>query len=773
MFQGGKYMNKDFLRLLDISESYEEGINLIQANAESIDDEIAEAIFKRYKDFEIGEKRDWSRHWYKVAKGVAFLNKYFGLATEDLEKANDLISTVDLEIAHSATNIILSQIKSFYDPLSRILSEANSLATNLGVDAAQDTKKKFEEENNLAKECIRIANIFAEKSQNDDLRAEILLWEGIFTLLEHDLSDTFDKNKMKDLSDKAKGNFENVLTLSQDFSTKIICLSNLAKSWYDEDLNKSLNYLSQAKTELNGRKRQAKTEEEKVYLEELEIQQTKDLSHLFQKLNRFEDSYNILISAIDASEKKLWSLAAPNLIAEFLEKNQSLYVNMVNTCLELGKKEHEFNKKALEYAEMINARLFLDTWRTLSSSGTGANPELLNRRKRLLDEFYYLGINPSDEEINRLKEIQIEIGIVEQEIWKQSKIKIFFNEARPAKFDEIVRVVPQNGILVEYFVTSDKIFVFVVDDKVLDVIELNFDRSNLWQIIVMANIAIGCRLNYTTYNELEKKGIRLPWTELRNLNFLYKLLIEPISSYLMDKEVLYLIPHSELRNVPFQALYREIEDEKKYLIEDIAISYAPSISILRLLRQRERSLKTCFSAGVHENKGGTKKALEEAQMVADFFNTKAHPGTKEAFLSEAADYDMNHISCHSTDSSVVSIYNGLILEDGVLLPQDIRDIKCSLVTLSACKTYSDDVSNTRELAGLTGSFLKAGARSVVASLWPVHDTATYMLMEEFYRNLSRGEKKAKALQKAQIKVKKEFSSHPLFWAPFFLVGAHD
>jgi len=767
-------MNNDLMKLLDTCESFEEGVDLIRINAESINEELAMAILEKSRDFKIGERGAWFKGWYKEAKGAAFLNTYSDFAVKDLEKANNLLLILLPEVARSAANIVLSRIEYLYGTLSKILSELDALAINLGVDAAQDKKKEFEEKNKLARGYTKIANILAEKSQDNNLSAEILLWEGLFDLLECDLSDTFgEKDKIKHLSQKAKSNFEKVLTLSTDFFTKIRCLGNLAKCCYQEDLNKSLNYLSQAKIELNQRKMLTKTKEDKDLIEELQFQTTKDLSHVLQKLNKFEDCYNILLPTIDTLEKKLWSLMAPNLIDDFLEKNHSFYLDMIKVCIELGKKDQEFNRKALKYAEMINARVFLEAWRTFGTFGTGVESKLLERRKELLENLRYLGWGASYEDLDELKKIQNEIGMVEQEIWKQSKIIAFFNEAKPATFNEIVRLVPKNGILIEYFVTSDKIFVFVVDDKdLLKIVEIKFERSELWQVIEMANLAIGCRLNYTEYNKLEKEDIHLPWTDLKNLNFLYKLLIEPVSSYLMDKELLYIIPHSELRKVPFQALYKELEDEKKYPIEEIAISYAPSASLLRLLKQRERSFKTCFSAGVPESKRGPKKALVEAQMVADFFNTKPMHGTREA-LSGANKYDVIHISCHSSPESVVSIFNGLMLEDGVLLPQDVRDLKCSLATLSACKTYSDDTSETRELAGLTGNFLKAGARSVVASLWPVHVDATYILMKEFYENLSQGENKAKALQKAQIKVKMEYSDHPLFWAPFFLVGTYD
>ena len=103
-----------------------------------------------------------------------------------------------------------------------------------------------------------------------------------------------------------------------------------------------------------------------------------------------------------------------------------------------------------------------------------------------------------------------------------------------------------------------------------------------------------------------------------------------------------------------------------------------------------------------------------------------------------------------------------------------------LLTLSACETAMGD---KRAALGLAGVALRAGTRSVLATLWAVDDWATTHLMIEFYRLWKENPNwsKAKALQKAQtllldFKIKKNDGSnispysHPYFWAPFLLIG---
>jgi CHAT domain-containing protein len=73
--------------------------------------------------------------------------------------------------------------------------------------------------------------------------------------------------------------------------------------------------------------------------------------------------------------------------------------------------------------------------------------------------------------------------------------------------------------------------------------------------------------------------------------------------------------------------------------------------------------------------------------------------------------------------------------------------------------------------GLARAFLYAGARSVVASLWPVDDRATSLLMDDFYTGLEDGRSKARALADAQRALLHDPAyGNPFYWAAFKLTG---
>lgn len=98
-------------------------------------------------------------------------------------------------------------------------------------------------------------------------------------------------------------------------------------------------------------------------------------------------------------------------------------------------------------------------------------------------------------------------------------------------------------------------------------------------------------------------------------------------------------------------------------------------------------------------------------------------------------------------------------------------LPADLVTLSACQTGLGQVSG-EGIIGLSRSFLVAGARAVLVSLWSVSDAATAELMTAFYQGYIELDHKAVALQRAMQELrKKQEYAHPRFWAPFVVVGA--
>ena len=128
-------------------------------------------------------------------------------------------------------------------------------------------------------------------------------------------------------------------------------------------------------------------------------------------------------------------------------------------------------------------------------------------------------------------------------------------------------------------------------------------------------------------------------------------------------------------------------------------------------------------------------------------------------------------------------YNGSSIPQGVndeiLTAQEIANTDLSgldLCVLSACQTAQGDISG-EGVFGLQRGFKKAGAQSILMSLWKVDDEATCLLMTEFYRNwISQKMKKHDALEAAKNTVrnhKEKGWDDPKYWASFILLDGLD
>ncbi len=117
------------------------------------------------------------------------------------------------------------------------------------------------------------------------------------------------------------------------------------------------------------------------------------------------------------------------------------------------------------------------------------------------------------------------------------------------------------------------------------------------------------------------------------------------------------------------------------------------------------------------------------------------------------------------------------VDDGVLTAQEISylDLRgLHLVGLSACQTGEGEITGDG-VFGLQRGFKKAGAQSLLMSLWPVNDDATSLLMTEFYKYwISKGKTMREALELAKQEVrshKEKGWDSPKYWAAFILLDA--
>lgn len=112
------------------------------------------------------------------------------------------------------------------------------------------------------------------------------------------------------------------------------------------------------------------------------------------------------------------------------------------------------------------------------------------------------------------------------------------------------------------------------------------------------------------------------------------------------------------------------------------------------------------------------------------------------------------------------------VENGILTSREISmlDLRgTDMIVLSACQTGLGDIKEDG-VFGLQRGFKKAGAQTLLMSLWSVDDQATQLMMTSFYRALMEGKSRHEAFEEAQSQVRStpKFSS-PFFWASFIML----
>ncbi|MFN8758580.1 MAG: CHAT domain-containing tetratricopeptide repeat protein [Tagaea sp.] len=119
--------------------------------------------------------------------------------------------------------------------------------------------------------------------------------------------------------------------------------------------------------------------------------------------------------------------------------------------------------------------------------------------------------------------------------------------------------------------------------------------------------------------------------------------------------------------------------------------------------------------------------------------------------------------------------------DGLLTMEEILRLRLDAdwVVLSACNTASGDGDGAEAVSGLGRAFFYAGARALLVTSWPVETTSARLLTTDVFARQAADPRldRASALRRAMLGLIDTPAdgagfvyAHPIFWAPFLLVG---
>lgn len=281
---------------------------------------------------------------------------------------------------------------------------------------------------------------------------------------------------------------------------------------------------------------------------------------------------------------------------------------------------------------------------------------------------------------------------------------------------------------------------------------------------------------------------------------LYATLIEPAGDQLRGVGTICIVPDGALWNLPFQAL---VSSSDHYLIEDHALYYAPSLSVLREMSQEKEDRRSkgvsliAFGNPVigrdeqwNEELCPLPEAEREVGFIATTFTHRkvliGREASEKTFKAQATTYATIHLATHGVLDNRQPLYSHLLLtktqndpeNDGLLEAREIMNMKLNadLAVLSACETANGKIAPGEGVMGMSWAFFVAGTRSMLVSQWKVNSASTSQLMGNFYQALESREdyakgNKTRALQDAALKTMKDQRyRHPFYWAGFVLIG---
>ncbi|NOZ94200.1 MAG: CHAT domain-containing protein [Acidobacteria bacterium] len=293
---------------------------------------------------------------------------------------------------------------------------------------------------------------------------------------------------------------------------------------------------------------------------------------------------------------------------------------------------------------------------------------------------------------------------------------------------------------------------------------------------------------------------------------LFELLVAPVLTEIESARRLLIVPDGPLFQAPFAALVLPGEP-LRFLGVWKPLFFDASAGALVALRARDGKRRrgtgmVAFGDPLYPPGCPTVQALHlqplegsrtEVGMIAARFG-----GQAQLFLGRAASEQglrslrtrarYLHLAVHARSDPRFPLESALFLtippsgehsaeDDGVLHAWEIMDglhLDVEIVTLSGCSTGCGERIAGEGILGLARAFQHAGARTVVASQWPVADRSTSELMDRFYAGLASGLSTAEALQAARrafahAPIRLQDGNvmdvrHPFHWAAFQVIG---
>ncbi len=271
----------------------------------------------------------------------------------------------------------------------------------------------------------------------------------------------------------------------------------------------------------------------------------------------------------------------------------------------------------------------------------------------------------------------------------------------------------------------------------------------------------------------------------REGRWLFDNLLAPVASQVMAASALIVIADGALQLVPFATL---VMPDGRYLVEHAAVGGSPSVAVL-LRNVRPSALRDDVLVVAQPSPAGLEflsRAADEARGIARLYKrSRLFAGTEITpvdFLRQAGTVSSVHFSGHARVNDRQPAESALVFESSagstvLLTAREVAEGRLPnhpLVILAACSTGQGKMRRNEGVEGLTSSFLRAGARGVVATLWDIEDGVSASVFQSLHHSLRAGASPVAALQDAQLGMLRDADPRkrdPQTWGGIVVIGS--
>lgn len=361
-------------------------------------------------------------------------------------------------------------------------------------------------------------------------------------------------------------------------------------------------------------------------------------------------------------------------------------------------------------------------------------------------------------------------------------------------FDFIVNQLPEKTAVIRYLIVGEELFALILGKSEPQFVQLDFKSAQ--EIL---------------------KNFQRDWADQEktrsNLHRLYLALWAPLQS-VIDTERVLIVPDGILFNLNFEMLtplklssFAGLASGSLLAKHSFSYHYSTLLFSYPSDNQAYVSNFAAFAPGFFDEMKDSYLSHVQDSIKIDRSYLKLIPQpftdrlvnslnslfggeifTREAstliqFNREAGQHRVLHIGTHAESNNLSPDFSRLIFakdnddpeQENSLFVKDIYqlDLRSELAVLMACETGKPTFAPGEGMISLAHAFNYAGSKSLLMGIWKIDEQASTQIAESFYRFLSEGKTKDKALQLAKL----DYLAHaegrslsPEFWAGLIVMG---